>query len=83
MLTDEMRAAGWQSMETAPKDMSIFAVYFHEWNNPSCPIAYQFAQYYPLGNRFIQPWNPNAEVWANGWMGLEQFAAYRPEPRHA
>jgi len=87
MLTAEMKAAGWKDMETAPGDGSIFVVYFHEWNKDTNPIRYQLAQKLPAllrqDNNFHHPWEPDNEVYANGWMTLADFATYRQETTNA
>lgn len=82
-LTPEQIEAGFQPMDTAPRDGTIIAVCYHEWDVQTNPVRYQMAQWLYDGAEFAfcAPWQTDNRVWADGWMTLEKFAAYRePKP---
>jgi hypothetical protein len=85
MLTAEMKAQGWQDMAAAPRDGTMFVVCYREWNVETNPLRYQIAQSLPPllrsegGLEFHQPWNPCSGAYADAWIPLDKFIAYRPE----
>lgn len=66
---------GWDALETAPRDGTIFAVRFHEWNNRANPAKMQFAQWLAIKDRPHAPYDLNGEVYADAWMPLEKLNA--------
>lgn len=79
----KLYARGWQSMEKAPKDGTIIVVVYSPWNMHSNEQRYQLAQWietspYAREDRFCAPWEPDAGVFADAWMSLEDFSKWWP-----
>lgn len=72
-------SAGWRSMDSAPRDGSIFAVRYHPWQVKSNPAQVQFAQWLLPerggGGNFCAPWQPDSHVYADAWMPFEELQA--------
>lgn len=63
----------WQDMESAPRDGTIIAVRYHEWNVQTNPAKIQFAQWVNVGDggKFIAPFNPSSEPYTEAWLPVE------------
>ncbi len=66
---------GWHGLDTVPRDGTIFGVCYHEWNVATNPLRVQLAQWLPFQRAMHAPWAPDNQVYAEGWMSLEELAA--------
>lgn len=72
----------WRSMESAPRDGTIFMALFSEFNEKNGPLRVQACQYFCNENgsdwRWRKPWHTGTTHYADGWMTLEELIAYQP-----
>lgn len=68
---------GWKSMESAPRDGSVFMVKYREYGKKDGPEHIQACQYLCDENggdwRWRKPWHTGTTVHADGWMTVAEL----------